>query len=156
MALSNIQFNRESSYLAHRKDEAKSTPRSTPRIVPQDWDNENEEKMNARASQLQEAMQLRALSQQTDFEQGSRQLQVWLKSNTFFSAHSKRSRFLSFTYPLHVAAEQNDIEVIQLLLMHQADPFKVDSKGRTALQVAEKKDKQGSHRDAVTLLTTTS
>lgn len=51
----------------------------------------------------------------------------------------------SNTYPLHVAAEKGDHEVVDLLLKYNADPAQKDSSGKTALDIAKKKDKKGSH-----------
>lgn len=131
------------------KIDAPATPSGPPRKVPLDCDTELEDRMNARADKMKEEMNMKARAE----EEASRKLQEWLRSNNFFSVNSKRNRLLSSTYPLHVAAEQNNSDVIHLLLRHQANPRQLDSKRCTALQVAEKKNKQDSHRNAVTVLT---
>jgi hypothetical protein len=121
--------------------------------APGDWNTGIEDQMNDRVTQMQEDMQKRSSVNSNEFAQSSRELKDWLKSNNFFSINSKRSRLLSFTYPLHVAAEKNNAEIVKILLLHQADPQQKDSKRCTALQVAEKKDKKGSHRKSVSALT---
>lgn len=120
--------------------------------APGDWNTGIEDRMNDRVAQMQEDMQKRSSVNSNEFEQSSRQLKDWLKSNNFFGVNSKRSRLLSFTYPLHVAAEKNNAEIVQILLLRQADPQQKDSKRCTALEVAEKKDKKGSHRKTVSAL----
>merc|ERR1719353_2552470 len=126
---------------------------SAEKKAPGDWNTGIEDQMNERVAQMQEDMQKRSSVNSNEFERSSRQLKDWLKSNNFFGVNSKRSRLLSFTYPLHVAAEKNNAEIVQILLLHQADPQQKDSKRCTALQVAEKKDKKGSHRKTVSALT---
>lgn len=44
--------------------------------------------------------------------------------------------FDSYTYPLHVAAKQNDPEMVALLLWFGADPLHFDSRNRTAYDCA--------------------
>ncbi|CAJ1353325.1 unnamed protein product [Effrenium voratum] len=56
-----------------------------------------------------------------------------------FHVNSPRKRWcgMSYTYPLHVAVEQNDVEIVSLLLDCGADPEARDSWGRTPRQRAE-------------------
>ncbi|CAJ1353327.1 unnamed protein product [Effrenium voratum] len=55
------------------------------------------------------------------------------------NVNSPRKRWcgMSYTYPLHVAVEQNDVEIVSLLLDCGADPEARDSWGRTPRQRAE-------------------
>mmetsp|Transcript_136546 Transcript_136546/g.323410 ORF Transcript_136546/g.323410 Transcript_136546/m.323410 type:complete len:155 (-) Transcript_136546:303-767(-) len=55
------------------------------------------------------------------------------------AVNSPRKRWcgMSYTYPLHVAVEQNDVEIVSLLLDCGADPEARDSWGRTPRQRAE-------------------
>jgi len=55
-------------------------------------------------------------------------------------------------YPLHVAARLGDFDVVRLLLKARADMEAVDSRGLTALKVAEASDDNGSHEHIITLL----
>ncbi|CAJ1358112.1 unnamed protein product [Effrenium voratum] len=49
----------------------------------------------------------------------------------------KRRLFgMSYTYPLHVAVMENNVEIVMLLLDCGADPAARDSRGRTPLQRA--------------------
>mmetsp|Transcript_37653 Transcript_37653/g.120028 ORF Transcript_37653/g.120028 Transcript_37653/m.120028 type:complete len:181 (-) Transcript_37653:25-567(-) len=48
-------------------------------------------------------------------------------------------------YPLHVAVEENNAEALSYLLRAGADKSQKDSSGRTAVMLAQKRDKKGSH-----------
>mmetsp|Transcript_85059 Transcript_85059/g.203867 ORF Transcript_85059/g.203867 Transcript_85059/m.203867 type:complete len:147 (-) Transcript_85059:601-1041(-) len=68
-----------------------------------------------------------------------------MKLSTFLKDHgferhvnSRRRRWMSYTYPLHVAVEQNDAEIASLLLDCGADPDARDSWGRTPCQLAKR------------------
>ena len=63
----------------------------------------------------------------------------------------KRS-ILSSTYALHKAAEMADQELVAMLLAEGADPLLMNSSGKTAADVAKKKDNCGSHADVFNLL----
>ncbi|CAJ1452000.1 unnamed protein product [Effrenium voratum] len=52
--------------------------------------------------------------------------------------NSRRRRWMSYTYPLHVAVAQNNAEIASLLLDCGADPDARDSWGRTPRQLAER------------------
>jgi len=56
------------------------------------------------------------------------------------------------TYPLHRAAELNDARVVGLLLKAGVDAGQKNSAGKTAAQVAQKKDQRGSHQEVRRLL----
>jgi len=56
------------------------------------------------------------------------------------------------TYPLHRAAELGDERIVALLLKEGAATLQKDSSGRTAAQVAWRKDKGGSHKSVLRLL----
>jgi len=59
------------------------------------------------------------------------------------------------TYPLHLAVELADAHIVGLLLKQGANTEQKNSTGKTAAQVAQKKDKNGSHREVKRLLTGT-
>jgi len=56
------------------------------------------------------------------------------------------------TYPLHCAAELKDARIVGLLLKAGVDAGQKNSAGKTAAQVAQKKDKNGSHEEVRRLL----
>lgn len=54
--------------------------------------------------------------------------------------------------PIHVAAQQGDVDVLRLLLAAGADPRTRTSQGRSAQTVAEVADQVGSHRRILAML----
>jgi ankyrin repeat protein len=59
---------------------------------------------------------------------------------------------LRTTYPLHRAAELGDEKMVESLLAEGADPAQKNSSGKTAVQVANGKNKKGSHSGAMRVL----
>lgn len=57
-------------------------------------------------------------------------------------------------YPVHVAAMLGNDEVLRLLLRNGASGNQRTGRGRTALQVAQQADENGSHAEVIALLTT--
>lgn len=55
-------------------------------------------------------------------------------------------------YPIHVAAETGDADMVRLLLKKGADPKQKTSLGRTAFDIASEQDRLGSHRDVLELV----
>lgn len=108
--------------------------------------------INMCAKEMMAKMKRRSPRTQSEWANGSKKVQAWLASNSFFGVNSRRSSLFSYTYPLHIATFHDDAELIQLLISRQADPRKLDSSGRTPLQVAARKCKQGSHRKAMVQL----
>lgn len=76
------------------------------------------------------------------------ELTKFLTLEGFKSATSSRRRMLQTTYPLHVAVNRNDAGLVRSLLAARADATK-RSGGQTAQQLAEKKDRQGSHAEVL-------
>lgn len=118
-----------------------------------------EERLRAEAEALaqQEAADLAARQQrereeeeQTLRQERRAQVDAFLKAERFAGVGSARKRMLKTTYPLHRAAEMGNGKMVEYLLAEGADPTQVDSSGRTAAQVAERKNKRGSHGGALT------
>ncbi|OLQ10098.1 hypothetical protein AK812_SmicGene6246 [Symbiodinium microadriaticum] len=55
-------------------------------------------------------------------------------------------------YPIHFAAKQGDVRLVRQLLAAGADPLQKTSRGRTALQIAKKCNRKGSHTEVEELL----
>jgi len=72
-------------------------------------------------------------------------VQEFLKVNGFRSVKGKRRRLLTASYPLHVAVQQKDAELVRLLLASAADPLQTNSFGRTPLQLARRCNAGGSN-----------
>eukprot|EP00931_Biecheleriopsis_adriatica_P115288 TRINITY_DN9109_c0_g1_i2.p1 TRINITY_DN9109_c0_g1~~TRINITY_DN9109_c0_g1_i2.p1 ORF type:complete len:343 (-),score=85.73 TRINITY_DN9109_c0_g1_i2:112-1071(-) len=73
------------------------------------------------------------------------QIQPWLQQHGFQTVKSKKTFFWRMSYPLHKAAKQNDVEVVQLLLKAGADATKTNWRGQTPQDVAASLDRNGSH-----------
>jgi len=93
----------------------------------------------------EQMLQSRAREMQRAWAKSQTKLQTFLVRNEFDDVGAERSSGSSITYPLHIAAAQNNLHIVQLLLMAGADPFQLDSNGHMASQVAERKNKDGSH-----------
>jgi len=67
-------------------------------------------------------------------------------------AGSKRRAFRRTTYPLHAAAKAGNAAMVDLLLQEGAPLAQLNSAGKTALQVAQKLNRRGSHVEAIKVL----
>jgi len=105
-----------------------------------------EEEDRARAQRLAEERQREA-------QERKQALQRFLTRHGFTGVNEPRTNGCTFlgatkTYPLYCAAELGDAGAVEMLLKEGAMPSQKNSSGKTALQVAQKKGKSGSH-DAV-------
>jgi len=84
---------------------------------------------------------------------GKATLEDFLAKNGFDGVSNKRKRALRTSiYPLHLAAEKGDAHLISLLRQAGADRVQKDSSGRTPEDAAKRKNKKGSHDDALAAL----
>jgi len=84
-------------------------------------------------------------------------LDDFLAKNGFDGVSNKRRRTLRPSiYPLHLAAEKGDAQLIGLLLEAGADRLMKDSRGQTPEEVARKKNRKGSHDEALAALSSLS
>jgi hypothetical protein len=87
-----------------------------------------------------------------------RQLKHFFKENGFKRDagvnDSKRVMLLcgAKSYPLHAAVEKNNLRVVEMLLAEGANPTQTNSSGRTPLQIAQRKNKKGSHETMLQIL----
>ena len=80
------------------------------------------------------------------------QLSSFLEKHGFSGINVPRRSFLRKTFALHKAAELADVATTTLLLAEGADVSLRNSSGRTAADVAKKKDNCGSHAAVFNLL----
>jgi len=76
----------------------------------------------------------------------------FLSKHGFARVNSCKRSLLSSTYPLHKAAELADEQVARMLLQEGARPAQKNFSGKTAAQVAAKKNKDGSHDKVLAVL----
>merc|ERR1712060_593660 len=91
--------------------------------------------------------------QRNQLAERRRQLKQFLKKNGFAGVNdSKRVVLLWKSYPLHAAVEKNNLRVVEMLLAEGANPTQTNSSGRTATQIAQRKNKKGSHATMLQVL----
>lgn len=78
----------------------------------------------------------------------------FLATHGFQGVRHRRQGLLGFrfTYALHEASRLGNVAIVMLLLQAGADQAAVDSKGRTAADVARQQDRRGSHREILAAL----
>eukprot|EP00441_Pelagodinium_beii_P032358 CAMPEP_0197641482 /NCGR_PEP_ID=MMETSP1338-20131121/15439_1 /TAXON_ID=43686 ORGANISM="Pelagodinium beii, Strain RCC1491" /NCGR_SAMPLE_ID=MMETSP1338 /ASSEMBLY_ACC=CAM_ASM_000754 /LENGTH=211 /DNA_ID=CAMNT_0043214477 /DNA_START=76 /DNA_END=711 /DNA_ORIENTATION=+ len=77
---------------------------------------------------------------------------AFLKQHGFTGVSSAKHSLMSTTYPLHKAAELGNAKLVAMLLKEGALPEQKNSSGKTAAEVAEKKNKDGSHLEVISIL----
>mmetsp|Transcript_884 Transcript_884/g.2502 ORF Transcript_884/g.2502 Transcript_884/m.2502 type:complete len:224 (-) Transcript_884:370-1041(-) len=70
---------------------------------------------------------------------GEKRLAEFLAFHQFENVNEKKTKWLKTTFPLHVAVEENDGEVVRLLVEAGADTSVVNSARQTPMQMAQKK-----------------
>ncbi|CAE7905912.1 unnamed protein product [Symbiodinium microadriaticum] len=117
---------------------------------------EEQERLEAerRAAEEKEQARRRAQEQaEREHEERQREVASFLKQHGFSSINGVKKSFMSSTYPLHKAAELGDAHMVDQLVKAGADVAQKNSGGKTAAQVAAKKDKKGSHSATLSVLT---
>jgi len=85
-------------------------------------------------------------SPEDQLDEDGKLLGKFLADNGFDDPHQGRRRFWRTTYPLHVAAEKGNTKVVALLLSAGVMADQKNSSGRTALDVARKRNRNQSHQ----------
>mmetsp|Transcript_58642 Transcript_58642/g.136373 ORF Transcript_58642/g.136373 Transcript_58642/m.136373 type:complete len:241 (-) Transcript_58642:257-979(-) len=87
-------------------------------------------------------------------ESRRKQVEAWLKEHGYSGgARDPKKTCFKKKYPIHSAAKRGEHEIIEILIEEGANPADKDSKGKTALAIAEKKNKGSSHQGAIQVLT---
>lgn len=89
---------------------------------------------------------------QQEEEERKQLVNDFLKRHGFSSINSSKRSLMSSTYPLHKAAKLGDAMIVSLLLQESANRSQQNSSGKSAAQVAEKKNKAGSHSRVLAML----
>eukprot|EP00440_Ansanella_granifera_P075376 gb/GFBE01081800.1/.p1 GENE.gb/GFBE01081800.1/~~gb/GFBE01081800.1/.p1 ORF type:complete len:226 (+),score=87.42 gb/GFBE01081800.1/:1-678(+) len=92
------------------------------------------------------------LRQEQAMKQRKQEVSAYLQKQGFADVNSSKRSWFSSTYPLHKAAEAADDKLVALLLEEGANASQKNSSGRTAAQVAFKKNRNGSHNKVLSLL----
>merc|ERR1712066_806318 len=70
---------------------------------------------------------------------------AFLKENKFKDLTAPKKTMFKTTYPIHCAAKHGDEQMVKMLLEEGVDPRQKNSSGKTAVQVAQKNNQEGSH-----------
>merc|ERR1719195_2054683 len=79
-------------------------------------------------------------------------VRAFLKEHGYSDVAAPKRNMLKTKYPIHTAAKKGDPEIVAALLEEGADPAKKNSAGQTAMQVAQQKNRNGSHADVLRAL----
>jgi len=116
-----------------------------------------EEAELARLQQQRQLEEKQRLAQEREHEERKQALQRFFTRHGFTGMNDPRKSGCAVwgattTYPLHCAAELADVRTVEMLLKEGAKRLQKNSSGKTALQVAQKKNKAGSHDAVLRLL----
>jgi len=98
------------------------------------------------------AEEKRVQQERLEREEREKEVTAFLKQHGFASVNGVKKSFMSSTYALHKAAELGDVKIVAMLLKSGANADQKNSSGKTAAQVAAKKDKKGSHSAVISVL----
>lgn len=104
----------------------------------------------------QKTVRSAALKEQKKAERTEAKSQIlpFLQQHGFDSVKSKKTWLWRLYYPLHVAVEKNDLDVLNRLLKAGADVQKKNHRGQTPLQLATRLNKGGNRTAMIQALTT--
>merc|ERR1712079_71866 len=77
---------------------------------------------------------------------------AFLKEHGYSGVGTPKRTLLKTKYPIHTAAKTGDPKIVAALLEEGADPAQKNSAGHTAAQVAQQKNKKGSHANVLRTL----
>jgi hypothetical protein len=109
----------------------------------------------ARQQREREEAERRAEEQRQEEElrqQRQAKVAAFLKSKGFADVMAPKRSMMKTTYPIIVAAEAGDKEIVEFLIQEGADPAQKNSSGKTAIDIAAKKNKKSSHEGVLRAL----
>merc|ERR1711997_1209261 len=74
---------------------------------------------------------------------------AFLKEHGYCEVAMPKRTMLKTKYPIHTAAKTGDAKIVAALLEEGANPTQKNSVGQTAAQVAQQKNKKGSHANVL-------
>merc|ERR1712187_1037735 len=77
---------------------------------------------------------------------------AFLKEHGYNDVGIPKKTMLKTKYPIHTAAKMGDQTIVTALLAEGADSAQKNSAGQTAVQIAQKKNKKGSHENVLRIL----
>merc|ERR1719410_1989522 len=102
---------------------------------------------------LEEAAEAEVALQQSAREQERKAIVgAFLKEHGYCNVDAPKQSMLKTKYPIHTAAKKGDPKIVAALLEEGADPTQKNSIGQTAIQIAEQKNKNGSHAEVLRAL----
>merc|ERR1712083_1140815 len=99
----------------------------------------HEEAMRAEAARQAEAGRLAREQERKSL------VAAFLKEHGYTGVGTPKRTMLKTKYPIHTAAKTGDPKIVAALLEEGADPTQKNSVGQTAAQIAQQKNKKGSH-----------
>jgi len=133
-----------------------SRMKSDPGCLPVVW----EESVSQEAADEQEEAREKADKLKAEIEQAKQEsANYFLVAEGFASVNSIRRKSLGTSvYPLHVAVERNDAEVVRCLLFARADPTQKTvrpcalCRRQTPKEMAARRNRRGSHAEVLSVL----
>jgi len=118
---------------------------------------EEEMELRRREEEAQRREEAERLAREQELRERHDALDLFYKQHGFLGANEPRRSgcgvwAATTTYPLHCAAELADARIAEMLLKEGAMTAQKNSSGKTAAQVAQKKNKGGSHDDVLRVL----
>merc|ERR1712113_140461 len=111
------------------------------------------------AEAKREAAERAEMARQAEIEQLAKererkvQISAFLKKHGYTSVSAPKRTMLKTKYPIHTAAKSGDPNIVAALLQEEGlDRTQKDSSGRTALQIAQARNKNGSHESVLCAL----
>jgi len=142
---------------AERAEQEEERLRTEEQMLQQEKDRLLELMAREETMMQEKAKRLAIVAAQEEEQRRKTAVDAFLKERNFHAVNEPRSAGWSVCkaptlFPLHVAAESGDLQMVDMLLKEGADACLQTSVGKTALDVAQDRDHDGSHAAVVKLL----
>jgi len=144
----------EEAELQRQQEEERRRAEEQERLARLQQEEEEQRRAIERAQAEQRAEQERQEREVAEARARKSAVAAFLKEHGFKGGVSDAKKsMMSTTYPLHTAAKAGNARMVEMLLKEGASVAQKNSSGKTAAQVAEKSNKNGSHAAALRALT---